>query len=427
MRHLSLNIDYTHFHTDIILECDSTQWRHGEWLYRDTVTTVGAVGSHIVTGPVDTLATVAGCDSVIGLNLAIRHATYEEAIDTFCWHSPYTWRGQTVTDEQGILTQNATTHLHYYLTDTLQTHVFHHPANPSTVLTCDSVMAISLTQMAKPMLQLRDSILCNDNSYIMLLKTNVPYSRFGSDAWQHNNETGPDFPTEGSYNIEVIPTEPYTTFHALVDYHKRTLCPLTENIKLRPVVVPKAEFRYSPEALRYNHMDFDAWDLTPIVPRSIHPSDPNVWRRQWTAQQTPLPDSSFHLNHEVILSQLPPEKRDSLELMLSVYNGQCYDTAIHILPILRVALFAPDIFTPTEETNNRFVILTQGIIDCELRIYNREGLLVYTTDNPSAGWDGRRKDGTPCQQGNYVWKLTYHSIDHPQSTRSEVGTVLLIR
>ena len=427
VRHLTLTVDYTHFHTDLLLACDSLQWRHGEWYYRDTVSAIGAVGSHLVTGPVDTLVTKGGCDSVIGLNLAIRYATYEEAIDTFCWDEPYTWRGQIVADDQGVLAENASEHLHYFLTDTLQTHTWQHPADPSIVLTCDSVMAISLTQMAKPSLSLVDSIVCNDGNYRLLLATNVPYSRFSSEGKVHENPLGPDFPTASSYTLTVTPSEPYTTYEAYVDYHKHTLCPVTAQVKLRPVVVPEADFRYSPGALRYNDLDFNAWDLTPVRPRSIHPDEANIWRRQWIAQQTTLSDTSYHLTHEVILAELPPDDRDTLELELTVFNGQCYDTAVHLLPMLRVAIFAPNIFTPTKETNNRFVIVTQGVYDAELRIYNREGLLVYVSDDLSAGWDGRRSDGTLCEQGNYVWKLIYRGIDRDEGKRDEVGTVLLIR
>ncbi len=427
VRHLTLTIDYTHFHTDYFIACDSLQWRHGEWFYRDTITQVGVVGSRQVIGPVDTLTTVGGCDSVIGLNLAIRNATYEEAADTFCWHSPYTWRGQVVDDYAGVLEEGASEHLHYYLTDTLQTHVFHHPTKPSLTVTCDSVMAIRLTQMAKPMLELGDSILCAEGSYRLFLNTNVPYSRFNATNLEHNNELGPDFPATALHTLDVVPTEPHTTYTAVVDYHKQTLCPVEADVTLRPVVVPEADFRYSPGALRYNDMDFEVWDLTPVHPRSIHPGDPEVWRRRWTAGGLPLADTSFHVTDEIILENLAEEDRDTVELELTVYNGQCYDTAIRLLPMLRVAVFAANAFTPTEEANNRFVMITQGVTEAELRIYNREGLLVYVSNDPAAGWDGRRTDGVLCEQGNYVWKLTFRAIDRPETMRSEVGTVLLIR
>ena len=428
VRHLNLTVDYTHFHTDILIACDSLQWRDRRWYFRDTITAVGPVGSNRVLGPVDTLSTAAGCDSVVSINLAIRYATYEEAIDTFCWNTYYTWRGQTagdtVTSDSWPLVDQ---HRHIYLTETLQTHTFLHPADHSVNRTCDSVMAIRLTQMAKPRLTLRDSIDCANQRYQLHIATNVPYSRFYWNGGQNVNPLTDTFPTTASHILDVTPEEPYTTYHALVDYHASPLCPVTAQTSLRPVVVPEAEFRYSPQAIRYNDMDFDAYDLTPIHPRSIHPGQANIWRRFWYTGDIMLSDTSYHLTHEIVLAQLPEDQRDTVQLRLQVYNGQCYDTVTHTLPFLRVAIFAPNAFTPTEQTNNRFFIVAQGVTEAHLYIYNREGLLVYQSDDLSEGWDGHSTSGRLCEQGNYVWKLIYRTIDHPEATRDDVGTVLLIR
>ena len=65
--------------------------------------------------------------------------------------------------------------------------------------------------------------------------------------------------------------------------------------------------------------------------------------------------------------------------------------------------------------------------EAEIFIYNREGLLVYHSDDYSTGWDGQSQDGTPCPQGNYVWKLVYRAVDLPHSDRIEAGSVLLLR
>ena len=114
---------------------------------------------------------------------------------------------------------------------------------------------------------------------------------------------------------------------------------------------------------------------------------------------------------------------DTIIISLAVFNSQCYDTAVYHLPILRVGVFAPNAFTPHLDINNRFVIVSHGVTDGELYIYNREGLLVYqTSDFGDKGWDGGN-----CPQGNYVWKFLYHAIDYPNSLQTKVGTILLIR
>ena len=170
--------------------------------------------------------------------------------------------------------------------------------------------------------------------------------------------------------------------------------------------VPKAELQVNPEALKYNTMDYTAYDVSKeYVERT--------WYVDGIRQNEP----------SRILYGRGNLETDSIAIALSVYNGQCLDTAFYLLPVLRVAVFAPNAFTPNLDINNRFALVTHGVIDGELFIYNRDGLLVFqTTDFGNMGWDGGNSP-----QGSYVWRFIYHAIDYPNSLKSEIGTVLLIR
>jgi hypothetical protein len=97
VRHLQLTVDYTHYATDYRIGCDSLQWPMDasrypipatRYYYRDTLGVPGSLGSHRAVGPVDTLLTVGGCDSVVNLDLNVHYATFEGVIDTFCYESP---------------------------------------------------------------------------------------------------------------------------------------------------------------------------------------------------------------------------------------------------------------------------------------------------------------------------------------------------
>ena len=151
------------------------------------------------------------------------------------------------------------------------------------------------------------------------------------------------------------------------------------------------------------------------------------WTRSWYLDWLMQPETDWHVQYE----PLPDE--DTLVLALRVYNGQCADTAIYLMPIARAALFAPNVFTPLRDNNNRFFILGHGIAHGELFVYNREGMLLYRTKASSTGgdfeigWDGRRQDGTLCEQANYVWKLVYTTLDKPDDEKTEVGNILLLR
>lgn len=89
------------------------------------------------------------------------------------------------------------------------------------------------------------------------------------------------------------------------------------------------------------------------------------------------------------------------------------------------SIWWPNVFTPDEERNNRFgCTVTYEIVAFEMHIYNRQGLLVYHTTDPSATWDGTH-EGKPCPQGAYVYR--WHAKYAYGYVKNGVGTVTLIR
>ena len=78
---LHLTVNHTTYHTDNQVVCDSLIWIDGVTYYEDYTT-----ATHVLTN-------VAGCDSVVILNLTVNHATHEAvSVDTCDW---YIWNGTT--------------------------------------------------------------------------------------------------------------------------------------------------------------------------------------------------------------------------------------------------------------------------------------------------------------------------------------------
>ena len=115
---------------------------------------------------------------------------------------------------------------------------------------------------------------------------------------------------------------------------------------------------------------------------------------------------------------------DSVVITLDIIDTLCHRTSSITLPIYRVSVLVPNIFTPSEGTNNRFKIVSTDVTEGELFIYNRDGMQVYRSTNLEEGWDGSH-NGTQCSQGSYVWKFTYRGIDGLNHT--DVGSLLLLR
>ena len=89
-------------------------------------------------------------------------------------------------------------------------------------------------------------------------------------------------------------------------------------------------------------------------------------------------------------------------------------------------LWLPNAFTPSEQSNRLFLVKTSQISKGMVYIYTRAGNLVTSFDALTGSWDGT-KDGTPCPQGTYVWKMNYVTKWEPSIEKIKIGTVTLIR
>lgn len=104
----------------------------------------------------------------------------------------------------------------------------------------------------------------------------------------------------------------------------------------------------------------------------------------------------------------------------------CDSTVIvHIARDTHLDAWFPNVFTPGEETNNLF----RGYFNLapenyHLYIYNRQGLLVFSTNSYDQGWDGTSQ-GVAQPQGAYVY--LYRFVDSDNRQRSGIGTVTLLR
>lgn len=86
-------------------------------------------------------------------------------------------------------------------------------------------------------------------------------------------------------------------------------------------------------------------------------------------------------------------------------------------------IWAPNIVVPNGEVeeNRLFQIQsTSSITDFRLHIFNRRGMRVYTTVDPSFKWDASQ-----MPQGAYVWVATFRDSDG--LPRREQGSVVVVR
>lgn len=90
------------------------------------------------------------------------------------------------------------------------------------------------------------------------------------------------------------------------------------------------------------------------------------------------------------------------------------------------SIYVPNAFTPNGDGKNDIFIPTYiGISSLKyFRVFNRNGQLVFETDQQVRGWDGNLH-GTPAPEGGYVWEVS--GLDYLGKWQSKSGTVVLIK
>lgn len=88
-------------------------------------------------------------------------------------------------------------------------------------------------------------------------------------------------------------------------------------------------------------------------------------------------------------------------------------------------ILVPNVFSPNGDlTNDGFGILTSGLSEYKLSVYDRWGLLMFESTDVNTFWDGKTLDGKECPEGTYYFILKANSEIEDWSTS---GHVTLIR
>ncbi len=329
-------------------------------------------GRHIVSAVYD------ACDTLFSYVLI--HPAYDIlTIDSFCFNTTYQWQG-LVFDSMGLYSRTY-----------------------SSVLGCDSTLWLNLVVIPRPQVTINQHIDCHNGTNTLSIDlaeatgSPVLWSSTPTDTLLSGHEE--------DVSVTVMPYTDPTTYHLAVDYR----CPFVEDIPLSPVVWPQADWEIQPTLLTHEHPWFDAYDLTPSVDS-----------RRWFVDGRQLGTTLPHLQYTA------PHDADSLLIMLIVEKGSCTDTLRHTLSYNHADIWSPNAFTPSGETDNRFiVIINEGKAE-DLYIYTRKGQLMAHFDDPIPQWDGTH-EGKPCPQGTYVYLLRYHLDRQTSRTLTLTGTVTLIR
>jgi len=99
-------------------------------------------------------------------------------------------------------------------------------------------------------------------------------------------------------------------------------------------------------------------------------------------------------------------------MLIAMDDKGCLDTIVKTIEIQEeFYLYVPNTFTPDgNRFNNTFKVSAIGVVDFDIKIFNRWGELLYSSNDVNFEWDGMYK-GSLVTNGTYVWKIYYRSIN----------------
>ena len=332
---------------------------------------------------------VNGCDSSIVLHLFFCDSTITELFDTICNDSAYRFNGRLLTSS-GRYVHNTRGHSG-----------------------CDSIVVLNLTVVNYPRLSIADSgHYCYGGTAMLKAVTNGNAVSWSSDppdpslVGQEHNPT-----------IYVSPME-YTVYTVVVDSVPRyKACPVSASKVMNKPTVVEARMLVLPEELNIDNRQVKITDI----------SVGNVVSRHWLLHEDDPMTSPREVLDEVVVWHTVSQESDSLKVRLKVVNTNgCEDSTDRIIPIRRGDIWVPNVFTPGSDINTHFRVGGNNVIEYEISIYNRGGLLVYRSTDINESWDGTHK-GQDCVEGSYVYVINYRTKSNPSKPLKTVGSILLLR
>lgn len=138
-------------------------------------------------------------------------------------------------------------------------------------------------------------------------------------------------------------------------------------------------------------------------------------------------DPPDNLNQNDIPNPIATLSENATYVMKAYTEVGCYALDTINIKVFKTLpdIFVPNAFTPGRATNNVFRPIPVGISSLQFfRIYNRNGMLIFSTSQIGKGWDGTYA-GKPQDIGGYVWMVK--GTDYTGKIITKKGTMVLVR
>jgi gliding motility-associated-like protein len=325
-----------------------------------------------------TLTTVAGCDSLVTLNLSVVNAVSSTSSQVAC--ESYTWLDGTTYTTPGIY------NLQYTLAG-------------GSINGCDSIVNLNLT-LVNGVTGTDVQVACESFTWIdgitYTSSTTTPQytiaggSALGCDSTvtlnltiNQNSSNTLNVEACGSYLAENGQTYSESgTFTYSIPAQNGCDSVVTLNVTIKPS--PIAAFSTNPSVIEQDDSEIS------LIESSSGQIISWIWDfsigggTSTIEEQNPIFPIPLGTSGDIVIS-----------LLVSDANG-CKDSITKIITVLENStVYIPNCFTPDgDEFNNTFIPVISDVFDDQnyiLTIYNRWGELIFQTKDKSIGWDGTYK------------------------------------
>lgn len=240
---------------------------------------------------------------------------------------------------------------------------------------------------------------CHTNLAVLTVETEAPEVKWSSSPADTSLTR-----QKNSRTISVSPLQ-HTTYTVAVE---KDNCVNRESKYVEVDLKPKARIKAAPEEVSLGSMQTI---LTDVSFNSV--------RRVWYFY-----DGTKSYNNQVVYQM--PYSVDSVPIEMVVYNAHdCSDTTSKVIYVNNNTMWIPNSFTPMAGTNSKFDIVAAGLQEYEIEIFNRDGMLVFHSDDVSNSWDGTF-NGKYCPQGAYVYIIRYSFRNQKGETLVRKGNVVIV-
>ena len=221
---------------------------------------------------------------------------------------------------------------------------------------------------------------------------------------------------DGGQSFELNPQHVYQdpgTYSVSVDITSPIGCNIKADFPAWITVrdAPDAGFSYSPERPSI---------FNPTVTFRDESFDAHAW--QWT-----------FANESISFDQHPTHtfQDTGIKFVQQVvfHENGCRDTAEAVIDVIpEITFHLPNAFTPNNDSKNDLYMgagITDGIVDFEMTIWSRWGELVFETNDPGEGWNGRMNNiGEEMPMGVYVCRVRYVTPRNQSVELKEFATLI---